>query len=395
MNFEQKRFKDLIKLKSGDLVDKSKSEGVYPIYGANGIIGSINKKNIKNSTLLIGRVGSAGAINIASEGFASDNALIVKVKNNNSVMYIYYFLSIFNFSDIISKTSQPLLVSSKLLRSEIEIPPLEQQTAIANFLDIETSKIDKKIDLLSQKFEKLEEYKKSVIFEIVTKGLDSSVPMKDSGIDWIGDIPAHWEVKRVKDILNLKGGGIDKKINDNEELVKLVNFVDVFKKIQLNNKQEYMIVSCPKNKLNDVSLKKNDILITPSSETPKEIGLANIVLEDLNNTVFSYHVLRLRSILKSLNPRYAYHYFNSKLAALQFENKAMGTTRVTLSRYDILSNFVFYPSKEEQDIIVNYIDNLCLMTEAKKSIIKKKIKLLGEYKQSLIYEAVTGKLRVE
>lgn len=208
-------------------------------------------------------------------------------------------------------------------------------------------------------------------------------------IDWVGEIPALWEVKRVKDVLSLKGGGVDKKVNEGEKLVKLVNFVDVFKKIPLNNDQNYMVVSCPENKIKDVSLKKNDILITPSSETPKEIGLANIVLEDLNNTVFSYHILRLRSIVKSLNPKYAYYYFNSKLAAFQFEEKAIGTTRVTLSRHDINSNIIFYPSEKEQTAITNYLDQETSKIERKISILEQKYEKLEEYKQSVIFEVVT------
>src|SRR5690606_34089136 len=77
---------------------------------------------------------------------------------------------------------------------------IPQQTAIANYLDHHTSKIDKEISLLEQKVEKLDEYKQALIYETVTKGLDKNVPMKDSRIEWIGMIPEHWEVKRMKDV---------------------------------------------------------------------------------------------------------------------------------------------------------------------------------------------------
>lgn len=98
------------------------------------------------------------------------------------------------------------LYSNNFLKMKVFIPPLVEQESIAAYLDTETSKIDRKISILEQKFEKLEEYKQSVIFETATKGLDNNVPMKDSGIDWIGDIPAHWEVSRLKDCALIKKG---------------------------------------------------------------------------------------------------------------------------------------------------------------------------------------------
>lgn len=206
---------------------------------------------------------------------------------------------------------------------------------------------------------------------------------------YITNIPTSWEVKRVKDLFTLKGGGADKKTNEGEELVKLINFVDVFNKIPLNNQQNYMIVSCPKYKIKDISVKKNDILITPSSETSEEIGLANIVLEDLDNSVFSYHILRLRARFPNIDFKFAYYYCNSKFAGIQFENKATGTTRVTLSRHDITSNVILVPSKEQQTKIANYLDQETSKIDRKISILEQKYEKLEEYKQSVIFETVT------
>lgn len=368
MKFEQKRFKDLIKLKSGDLVDKSTSEGCYPIYGANGVIGSINKKNIKNSTLLIGRVGSAGAINIASDGFASDNVLIVKIKNNNSMKYIYYFLSIFNFSDIISKTSQPLLVSSKLLRSAIDIPNLKNQESIVSYLDKETSKIDRKISILEQKFAKLEEYKQSVIFETVTKGLDSNVPMKDSGIDWIGEIPKHCEFKRVKEVLNPLNKS-DIQSGDSE----------------LDGVYDFYISGAKTKKINKTNLHQIALLL-PTGGTymvhfPKNVPCA-----------YSTDVLPL--VTKSLlNIKYGFYFLN---ANREYFNQSYfsGTGIKHLQREEFFNSLITIPSKNEQDEITCYLDLVCLKIDKKKEIIKKQIELLKEYKQTIIYEAVTGKMDI-
>lgn len=167
-HWEVKRVKECFKLKSGDLIDKSKELGEYSIFGANGIIGSTNKINIKDNTLLIGRVGSAGAVNLVNKGFASDNSLIVTIGKNQLTKYYYYYLKIFNFEDIISKTSHPLLVSSKLLRSLIATTDLNEQNKIVDYLDIFISKIEKKVEIIKKQIELLKEYKQTIIYEAVT-----------------------------------------------------------------------------------------------------------------------------------------------------------------------------------------------------------------------------------
>lgn len=167
-HWEVKRVKECLKLKSGDLIDKSKELGKYSIFGANGVIGSTNKLNIKDNTLLIGRVGSAGAVNLVHRGFASDNSLIVIISKNQVTKYYYYYFKIFNFEDIISKTSHPLLVSSKLLRSFIATPDVTEQNKIVGFLDTFTSKIDKKKEIIKKQIDLLKEYKQTIIYEVVT-----------------------------------------------------------------------------------------------------------------------------------------------------------------------------------------------------------------------------------
>lgn len=213
--------------------------------------------------------------------------------------------------------------------------------------------------------------------------------MKDSGIDWIGEIPENWKVKRVKDIVNLRGGGIDKKIIEGEKIVNLVNFTDVFKLKKLDNNLDYMQVSCREDKISNVSLIKNDLLITPSSETAKEIGIVNIVLEDLINSVYSYHILRMRLKDKKNSAKFLYYYFNSKFSKFQFENKALGITRVTLSRGDINENILFVPPLETQQKIAEYLDVEVSKLDKQVSLLERKYALLGDYKEALIFETVT------
>lgn len=142
-------------------------------------------------------------------GFGTTELLCLRAKKISN-KYLYYYSISYDFYvagiNSMKGTGGLKRINNKLIANLIiPINNIDFQTAIANYLDYHTAKIDSEISYLENKSSLLEEYKQSLIFETVTKGLDKSVPMKDSGIHWIGEIPAHWEVKRVKDVLKNAG----------------------------------------------------------------------------------------------------------------------------------------------------------------------------------------------
>lgn len=397
------KLKDISVLKKGEVFDSSnaKPDGLYP-YINGGIKPSdySDNYNVKENSIAVSEGGASAGYSqfVESKFWAGTHCYVVTPKYKNIKKYIYYILKGFSGQIMMEKTGSALPNLQKTRFSNFIVsytPVLETQQKIANYLDIEVTKLDKQISLLEKKHILLGDYKEALIFETVTKGLDKEVAMKDSGVDWIGEIPENWKVKRVKDIINLRGGGIDKKIIEDEKMVNLVNFIDVFKHKKLDNNLDYMMVSCREDKIKNVSLMKNDLLITPSSETAKDIGIVNIVLEDLINSVYSYHILRMRLKNKNNSAKYLYYYFNSKFSRFQFENKALGITRVTLSRGDINENIVFIPPLETQKQIADYLDIEVTKLDKQRELIKKKVELLKQYKEALIFEVVTGKKEVE
>ena len=162
----------------------SNADNIY-IYG----FSFANSYNTQNC-ILIGRVGAnCGCItNISDKCWATDNALILKTSSNKN--YMNYLLMASNLNDINESNAQPLITASKVLNFKIPFTcNINEQQAIADFLDKKCEKIDKVIGKIEEQIQVLEDYKKSLITETVTKGLDKNVPMKDSGIDWIGNIP--------------------------------------------------------------------------------------------------------------------------------------------------------------------------------------------------------------
>jgi len=218
---------------------------------------------------------------------------------------------------------------------------------------------------------------------------------KDSGIEWIGKISDHWEIRKLKQMGIFTSSGIDKNIVEGEPLVKMINYTDIYGNTSciLNSNREYMVVSCPEEKKIVHNVIKGDIVFTPSSETAEEIGLSALVDEDLPNTVYSYHVIRLR-FSKKMHHGYKKYLCNNNFVLSQFSKCAKGATRQILGRDDFKNIQVLLPSDDEQKAIADYLDHKTEQIDARIEREKKIIELLKEYRTALISEVVTGKIDV-
>lgn len=166
------KIKYLAKIKSGDSISSNEimQEGIYEVYGGNGLMGFCNKKNVDGVNIIIGRVGAlCGNVRLISESkFITDNALILNCFDNALYSYMYIMLKAANLNNLNTSNAQPLITSSKVLNVSLPIPPLSEQQSIADYLDQKCSEIDELISIKQQKIEKLKDYKKSLIFECVT-----------------------------------------------------------------------------------------------------------------------------------------------------------------------------------------------------------------------------------
>ena len=213
--------------------------------------------------------------------------------------------------------------------------------------------------------------------------------MKDSGIEWIGEIPEDWEAIKMRNLGMFSSSGIDKLINPDEPMVKIINYTDVYgnKSLILNNK-DYMIVSASEEKINKHSVNEGDLIFTPSSETIEDIGVSALVNENLKNTAFSYHVLRFqfnRNVVKN----YKKYICNNHYVQNIFSSKATGSIRKTLKRDDFKELVVLLPQFQEQQAIANFLDQKVSEIDHILKKTRESIEEYKKYKQSLITEAVT------
>lgn len=213
--------------------------------------------------------------------------------------------------------------------------------------------------------------------------------MKDSGIEWIGEIPEEWEVIKLRKLGLFTASGIDKIINPDEPLVRIINYTDVYRNETLELKdKEYMIVSAPEQKIKEHCVKEGDLIFTPSSETIEDIGVSALVTEHLVNTAFSYHVLRFqfnREVVKL----YKKYLCNNYYLQNYFSRQATGSIRKTLNRNDFKEALVILPPLPSQQRIASYLDKKCEEIDSIIENTKATIEEYKKYKYAVIADTVT------
>lgn len=203
-------------------------------------------------------------------------------------------------------------------------------------------------------------------------------------------IPKHWDLTKLRFIGDFTSSGIDKNIIEGEHLVKIINYTDVYsnKTKTLGTDRDYMIVSCPESKLYQNLVNKGDLIFTPSSETINEIGFSALVDEELENTAFSYHVLRF-VFFKEIDHSYKKYFCNNNYVLNYFSSESTGSTRKILGRIAFKNAFIALPPPEEQTKIAQYLDHQTSIIDQLIQQKEKLIELMKEKRQAVIIEAVT------
>jgi type I restriction enzyme S subunit len=272
-------------------------------------------------------------------------------------------------------------------------PPLEEQNKIVDYLQFKQKKIDRFIRKKKQLIKLLNEQKAAIINQAVTKGLDPNAKMKPSGIEWLGDIPEHWEVRKLKYVAEIFPSNVDKHSKDGEKTVRLCNYTDVYKNDYITNDMNLMIATASDEKIERFTLHVNDVIITKDSETSNDIAIPAFVKENLENVVCGYHLSVMRPNERILG-EFLFRILQSKTINIQFEVNANGVTRVGLGTYSQKNPKIPIPPILEQQEIVNEIVAETAKLNQTISTIEKEIALVEEYKTALIAEAVTGKIDV-
>ena len=279
---------------------------------------------------------------------------------------------------------------------KLPLPTIQEQQSIATYLDQKCSEIDELITLQEEMITKLQSYKQSVITEAVTKGLDKNVPLKDSGIEWIGEIPEHWEVKRMKSIYNFGKGLNITKADLVDKGISVISYGQIHSKLNTGTCiKDSLIKYVPEIFLenNNASLvKKGDIIFADTSEDLE--GCGNCIYIDRDMLLYAgYHTIIAKNISTYINRFFSY-LFQTDCWRSQIRKMVNGVKLFSIPQKLLSSTDIITPSLSEQQSIADYLDQKCSEIDKLISIKQQKIEKLKDYKKSLIFECVTGKRKV-
>lgn len=338
--------------------------------------------------------GNAVYIDCDEKIFAGYHTIILKSDRNNK--YLAYLFQSDSWREQIQRRVNGVKlfsITKKILNQcTIILPSLSEQQAIADYLDEVCSKIDEIIVEAKASIEEYKELKQAVIFEAVTKGLDRNVEMKDSGYDFIGCIPAKWQMCKVRHLGVLQNGiSIGGEAFGNG--YPFVSYGDVYKNYSLPKTVDKLVRSSEEDRKR-YSVERGDWFFTRTSETIDEIGFSCVCEETILDAVFAGFLIRVRPFNGKIYTGFAKYYFRSKHLRSFFVKEMNLVTRASLAQGLLKDAPVVFPPYNEQVEIANYLENRCEIID---SVIENKESTIADleaYKKSLIYELVTGKRRV-
>ena len=336
------------------------------------------KNKIPKNSLLFSFKLSVGQVAFNKKEMYTNEAICSFLRSSSiNLNYFYYAAPVFIIKNANKNIYGANILNQELISNALTlVPPLETQQKITEYLNVEVSKLDKQVSLLERKYELLGDYKDSLIFETVTQGLDKAVSMKDSGIDWIGEIPEEWKVKRLKDVLSFPKLSKAKENSPNYLEIGDVNI----------NTNDYDISNKEKLSVDNAKQAKKGMLVI-STVRPARGGIT-IIKEDCPISS-AFCVVNIKG------NKYWYYLIKNKLFLNQLSNLNTGVTYPTCKDKDIYNQSSCVPPLETQQKIADYLDVEVEKLDKQRELIKRKVELLKEYKEALIFEVVTGKKEVK
>ncbi len=388
-----------------ELLSVTQNQGVVPrawvenrMVMPSGALGSF--KFIKKGDFAISLRSFEGGLEFCHhDGIISPAYTVLQAKRKFESQFYKYLFKSFSFiseiqTSVVGIREGKNISYEELGYSFLPIPPLPEQTAIAQFLDRKTALIDQAIDIKQKQIELLKERRQILIHQAVTRGLNPEVKMKDSGVEWIGEVPEGWEVKRLKYISEVQSGVTLGKTYSGGSL-------PVFPYLRVANIQagyfkldDVAEISLPANVASKYFVRKGDILVTEGGDLDK-LGRGTVWNGEIENCLHQNHVFAIRIIDSTTTAEYTSMIMESDYGRKYFTNTANKTTNLASTNSTKLGNFpLIIPPKNEQRSILKYVGDVSIKTTTAITLKQQEIAKLQEYKATLINSAVTGKIKV-
>lgn len=382
-------FKRAITINNGcDYKHVQVEEDGYPVIGSGGQFAWASQYMYDGEVVLLGRKGTIDKPLYYKGKFWTVDTMFYGIpKKNANCKYLLYQAKNIPFERYATATALPSMTQTDLNNNAICMPPLKEQAAIANYLDKKCSEIDNVIKSQQKRIALLQELKQSVITHAVTKGLDPNVEMKDSGVEWIGEVPKHWDVMKTSLAFQGIGSGTTPSTSKKE-------FYDEEGKywLQTGDLNDGVILGTSK-KVSDIAIKVCNLKFYPKD---------SVVIAMYGATIGKVGILGIKTatnqaccVLPANNhmvAKYSFYEFLACKPALLVS--AIGGGQPNISQDTIRKQKIADPPVEEQKMIADYLGKKCVSIDSSISKAQHQVDLLQEYKQSLITEVVTGKRKV-
>ena len=337
-------------------------------------------------------------------GFGSSEIFVLRFNKHINPRYMFYLTKSTSFQDKACATMCGVgglkRISPLIMRTyEADFPLLDKQNSIVAYLDKQIKTINKRIELKEKELQSITRLKQSIINSAITNGLNSPVQMKDSGIQWIGNIPSHWDILRLKDVSYLYNGltgkaGDDFRCDDPTLTKPFIPFTNILNNTIIDFSNFKKVVMSSGEYQNQVQ--ENDILFLMSSEDYDSIGKTAIVIGDPGEVYLNSFCRGLRfTNKKKVFPKFVNYLLLSDKYRNALRLEARGFTRINLKIDKISSLTIAIPPFNEQKDIVAYIDDKCNRIEDITSNLSMQIEKLKLLKKALINEVITGQRSIK
>lgn len=396
INWRIGRLKHLLRIRGGQDHKAVESEDPtdIPVIGSGGPFTYANDYLYKGESVLLGRKGTIDKpLYVNGKFWTVDTMFYTEVQKGSNGRYAYYLATTIPFSLYSTNTALPSMSQFDLANHVFPIPLKNEQTQIARFLDHETAKIDALIREQERLIALLQEKRQAVISHAVTKGLDPNVPMKDSGVEWLGEVPEHWIVGKLRWYATIQGGiakgkDYEDKVTVNLPYLRVANVQAGY--VDLTEVKE---ISVLESEINRYSLQVGDVLMNEGGDNDK-LGRGTVWAGEIEPCLHQNHVFAIRPN-RHLNPEWLSIFTQSSRArSYFFLNSKQSTNLASISSSNVMNMDLPLPPLDEQrkilELLVNDLKRLAKLQ--KQSEVG--IQLLNERRSALISAAVTGKIDV-
>ena len=387
-NWKTCKLKWLLSFQNGQDYKHVESNEGYPVYGSGGVFVHAFQYLYDGESILFGRKGTIDRPLYVNEKFWTVDTMYYAIPQKDTYgKYLYYLATLLPYSKYQTSTALPSMTQTILGDMVVVRPSFLLQQGIADYLDEKCGEIDSLISLQEQMIAQLTDYKQSIITEAVTKGLDPNAQLVPSGIDWIGNIPKGWKVNKINRLFKIIGSGTTPNSSDADAYSGTINWLQ-------SGDINGGIITEAKNKITKDTLAKYSALSVYKAPfiivAMYGASVGNISISNIDACVN-----QACCVMSDSRIDFNYAFSAIKSAQRYLIYRAVGGGQPNISQFILRQLWIPEPPISEQRAIADYLNNKCAEIDALISLKQQKVETLKDYKKSLIYECVTGKIEVE